>query len=76
VKLEHHALLAFVIDQVIPMKENAAVVLEVGARNGLAPGIIGIERRGPQNDVLAGFEGAVALTDGHGSPAASRTIRW
>src|SRR5271154_2752343 len=46
------------------MEENAAVVLKVRARDGLAPRIIGIEGRGPQDDVLA-VERAVALANRH-----------
>ena len=46
------------------MEENAAVFLKVRARDGLAPRTIGIEGRGPQDDVLA-VERAVALANRH-----------
>jgi hypothetical protein len=46
------------------MQENAAVFLKVRARDGLAPGMLGIEGRGPQDDVLS-VERAVALADRH-----------
>jgi hypothetical protein len=47
------------------MEENASVFFEVCAGDGLAAGMLGIEGRGPQDDVLA-VEGAVALADRHG----------
>src|SRR5207248_8888893 len=46
------------------VEEQAAVFLKMCARDGLAPGTLLIQRRGPQDDVLA-VERAVALTDGH-----------
>src|SRR6202050_3764651 len=46
------------------MEQNAAVFLKVSTRHGLAPRTIGIERRCPQDDVLA-VEGAVALANRH-----------
>ena len=65
-KLDHHPLLPFVIDHEMAMEENAAVFLKVRARDGLAPRTVGIEGRGPQDDVLA-VEGAVALANRHRS---------
>ena len=47
------------------MEEEPAVFLKVRTRDGLAPGMLGIEGRGPQDDVLA-VERAVALANGHG----------
>ena len=47
------------------MEQDAAVFFQVRARDGFAPGMLRIEGRGPQDDVLA-IEGAVALADGHG----------
>ena len=47
------------------MEEDPAVFLKVCTRDSLAPGMLGIEGRGPQYDVLA-VEGAVALASGHG----------
>ena len=46
------------------MKEKAAVLLKVRARDGLTPGTIRIKGRGPKDDVLA-VERAVALTNRH-----------
>ena len=46
------------------MEEDAAVFLKVRTRDGLPPGMLGIEGRGPQDDVLA-VEGAVALANRH-----------
>ena len=46
------------------MKEKAAVFLKVRARYGLAPKVLGIEGRGPQNNVFA-VERAVALANRH-----------
>ena len=46
------------------MQEDAAVFLKVCARDGLAPGMLGIEGRGPQDDVFA-VERAVALANRH-----------
>src|SRR5215467_2399168 len=46
------------------MEENAAVFLKVGARDRLAPGSVGVQGRGPQDDVLA-VERAVALANRH-----------
>jgi hypothetical protein len=63
-KLDHHPLLAFVVDQEMAMEENVAVFLKVCARDGLAPRTVGIEGRGPQDDVLA-VERAVALANRH-----------
>jgi len=47
------------------MEEDAAIFFKVGARDGIAAGMFGIEGRGPQDDVLA-VKGAVALANGHG----------
>jgi hypothetical protein len=63
-QLDHHPLLSFVINHEMAMEEKAAVFLKVRARDGLAPRIVGVEGRGPQDDVLA-VEGAVALADRH-----------
>jgi hypothetical protein len=63
-KLDHQSLLALVIDQEMAMEKDAAVFLEVGARNGLAARMLGIEGRGPQDDVLA-VERPVALANRH-----------
>src|ERR1700733_85251 len=63
-QLNHHPLLAFVIDQEMAMEENPAVFFKVRSRDGLAPGTVGIEGRGPQDDVLA-VERAVALANRH-----------
>jgi hypothetical protein len=52
-QLDHHPLLPFVIDQEMAMEEKAAVFLKVRTRNSLAPRMLGIEGRGPQDDVLA-----------------------
>ena len=46
-KLDHHPLLAFVVDQEMAMEQNAAVFFQVRARDGLAPRTVGIEGRGP-----------------------------
>ncbi len=46
------------------MQENAAVILQVCACNGLASRTFGIERGSPQHDVLA-IKRAVALTNRH-----------
>src|SRR5262249_2394646 len=46
------------------MQEQAATRLKMCARDCLAPRSVGIERGGPQHDVLA-VESAVALTNGH-----------
>src|SRR5215471_11836658 len=46
------------------MEENAAVFLKMRARHCLAPGTVGVEGRGPQDDVLA-VERAVALANRH-----------
>ncbi len=46
------------------MKENAAIFFKVRPRDGLAPRAVGIEGRGPQDDVLA-VERAVALANRH-----------
>ena len=46
------------------MQENAAVFLKVRTRHRLTPRTVGIERRGPQDNVLA-VERAVALANGH-----------
>lgn len=46
-QFDHHPLLALVIDEEVAMEKNAAVRFKVRARNGLAPGAVGIERRGP-----------------------------
>ena len=64
-QLDDHALLTFVINREMAMKENAAVVLQVCARDSLAARTIGVERSGPQNDIVA-VEGAIALANGHG----------
>ena len=61
-QLDHHPLLPFVIDQEMAMEENLAVVFQVCPRDGLASGVIGIEWRGPENDVLA-VERAIALAN-------------
>jgi len=63
-QLDNHPLVPFVIDREVAMEQNAAVFLKVCARHGLAPRTVGIERRRPQDDVLA-VEGAVALADRH-----------
>ena len=63
-QLDHHPLTSFVINQEMAMEEKAAVFLKVCARDGLAFGTFGIERRGPQDNVLA-VECAVALTNRH-----------
>lgn len=63
-QLDDHPLLPFVIDQKVAMEENAAVFLKVRARDGFAAGVLGIERRRPQDDVLA-VERAVALANRH-----------
>src|SRR5580698_1055102 len=63
-ELDHQPLLALVIDQEMAMEEDAAVFLKVRTRDGLPPGMLGIEGRGPQDDVLA-VEGAVALANRH-----------
>ena len=47
------------------MEEDVAIFLEVRARDGLAAGMFGVERRGPEHDVLA-VESAVALANRHG----------
>ncbi len=47
------------------MEEDPAVFLKACTRDSLAPGMLSIEWRGPQYDVLA-VEGAVALASGHG----------
>ena len=46
------------------MQEEAAVFLEMRARNGLPPWTFRVEGRGPKDDILA-VERAVALTDRH-----------
>jgi len=46
------------------MEEKVAVFLKVRARDGLAPKTVGIEGRGPQDDVLA-VERAIALANRH-----------
>jgi len=46
-ELDHHALLPFVTDHGMAMEEKAAVFFQVGARDGLAPGMLCIEGRGP-----------------------------
>jgi hypothetical protein len=63
-QLDHHPLLPFVIDQEMAMKKKAAVFLKMRARDGLAPGSVGIEGRSQENNVLA-VERAVALANGH-----------
>jgi hypothetical protein len=63
-QLDHHPLLPFVIDHEMAMEEKVAVFLKVRARDGLAPRTVGIEGRGPQDDVLA-VERAVALANRH-----------
>src|ERR1700733_10078409 len=63
-QLDNHPLVPFVIDREMAMEQKATVFLKVGTRHGLAPRTIGIERRCPQDDVLA-VEGAVALADRH-----------
>jgi hypothetical protein len=63
-QLDHHPLLAFVINHEMAMEEKAAVFLKVCARDGLAPWMLGIEGRCPQDDVLA-VERAVALANRH-----------
>src|ERR1700691_5285413 len=50
------------------MEENAAVFLEVSARDGFASGTVGVEGGGPQDDAFA-VEGAVALANRHGGLA-------
>jgi hypothetical protein len=64
-ELDHQAFLALVVDQEMAMEKDVALFLKVSAGNRLAAGTLGIERSGPQNDVLA-VEGAVALANGHG----------
>ena len=64
-QLNHHPLFPFFIDHEMSMEEKAAVFLKVRARDGLAPGMLGIEGCGPQHDVLA-VERAVALANRHG----------
>ena len=79
-QLDHHPLLAFVIDQEMAMKEKVPVFLKVRARHRLAPRAVGIERRGPQNDVLA-VERSVAVANRHRRlprvvPHRSKAIRF
>jgi len=64
-QLDHHPLLPFVIDHEMAMEEKAAVFLKMRTRDGLAPRMLGIEERGPQDDVVT-VECAVALADRHG----------
>jgi hypothetical protein len=45
--------LPFVIDYEMAMTRKAAVFLKVRTRDGLTSRMLGIERRGPQDDVLA-----------------------
>lgn len=47
------------------MEEDAPAFLKVGAGDGFAARMLGIEGRGPQDDILA-IEGAIALANGHG----------
>jgi hypothetical protein len=63
-ELDHHALLPFVIDHEMAMEKKAAVFLKVRTRDGLVPRMLGIEGRGPQDDVLT-VERAVALANRH-----------
>src|SRR5690348_10254820 len=63
-QLDHHSFVPLVVDQEVAMEEKAAILLEVCARDGLAPRTLGVKRRSPQHNVLA-VEGAVALTDRH-----------
>jgi hypothetical protein len=63
-KLDHQPLFALFIDKKMAMEEDAAVFLKVCARDGFAPGMFGIEGRGPQHDVPT-VEGAVALANRH-----------
>ena len=63
-QLDHHPLLAFVIDHEMAMEKNTAVFFEVCARDRLASRMLGIEGRGPQDDVLA-VERAIALANRH-----------
>ncbi len=63
-QLEDHPLIAFVVDQVMAMEENATVLLKVCARHGLAPGMFGIEGRGPQYDIFP-VKRAVTLANRH-----------
>ena len=63
-QLDHHSLVPFVIDQKMAMEQKVAVFFKVCARDGLAPGTLGIEGSRPQDNILA-IEGAVALTDRH-----------
>ena len=46
------------------MEENAPVLLKVRASDSLAPGALGVEWRGPKDNILT-VKGAVALTDRH-----------
>jgi hypothetical protein len=64
-QLDHHPLVPFVIDRKMAMEENAAVFLKMRTRDGLAARTVGVEGRGPQDDVLA-VERAVALANRHG----------
>ena len=55
---------AFVVDREMTMAEKAAVFFKMCARQGLAPGMFGIERRSPPDDVVA-IERAVTLSNRH-----------
>lgn len=63
-QLDHHPLLPFLIDHEMAMEEKTAVFLKMRTRDGLAPRMLGIEGRVPQDDVVA-VEGAVALANRH-----------
>jgi GNAT superfamily N-acetyltransferase len=63
-QFDHHPLLPFVIDHEMAMEEKAAVFFKMCTRDGLAPRMLGIEGRGPQDDVVA-VKRAVALADRH-----------
>lgn len=63
-QLDHHSLVAFIIDLEMAMKKKTAVFFKVSACDCPASGTFGIKRRGPQHDVLS-VECAVALTNRH-----------
>jgi hypothetical protein len=61
-QLNDHPLLPLVVDQEVTMEKKAAVFFQMRARYRLSPRMLGIEGRGPKNNVLA-VERAIALAN-------------
>ena len=49
--LEHQSLTALVVDCVMAMHQNMTILFKMRACDGFTPGTIGIQGRGPKNDI-------------------------